>query len=470
MHRNPFDDVAALLARVSDEHRIPGIAVAAIKDGNLAHVATHGWRDPQRQLPMTDSTPARWYSISKPITALALAHLVARGKLRWDQPLSQLVPGLRFADPVATERADLRDCLLHRTGLPSGNWTWWQAPSDPAELLRRLPHIPCASGFRYSSQYQNLTFTILGEVFRHCGTTWHQAVRDLLEPIGIRPLTRLAEFVAADRMIGYGPNGFAPPTPSADFDFEAIAPASAICGSIIELAKLGNALAHDGQGLLPPSAWAEVIQPELVLPAPPWPEMRQPGVALAGRNLVYRGDVVLHWTGGWVGYVSHLLAVPSRKLAVCVLANRTASNAADLLAFSMLDRAAGWDPAPWADRYLDQKRAFRRNAEKRLASRLAAPRGAWPCDPAAMAGRFTHPGYGDLEIHHAGDNLRLHFRGTEWPLTPRPDGKVTAEGGEGENIDTCWDLHPVVNGADVLAWEFGPDAPDAPCRFARAEK
>jgi CubicO group peptidase (beta-lactamase class C family) len=416
---------------------------------------------------MTADTPSRWYSISKPITALALAQLVAQGKLRWEQPVSQLVPGLQFADPVATTQANVRDCLLHRTGLPTGNWTWWQAPADPAELLRRLPHIPCSAGFRGGHEYQNLGFTILGEVFQACGTTWHQAIHELLEPLGIKPLTRLAEFVAADRMLGYGPNGFAPAAPAGDFDFEAIAPASAVCGTIRELAKLGNALAYDGRGLLPSAAWAEVIRPELAMPSPDWPEMRQPGVALAGRTLNYRGELVLHWAGGWVGYVSHLLAVPSRRVAVCALANRTSSNVSDLLAFAMLDRAAGWNPAPWADRYLEQKRGFRRAAEERLAARFARPRGNWPCAPSTMTGRFTHPGYGDLEVQLAGDGLQLQFRECMLLMTPRTDGTVSAEGGTGESRDTAWDLRPVVNGRELVAWEFGPDDPAAPCRFER---
>lgn len=219
-----FQDVAALLARVADDHKAPSVAAAAVVDGQIAHVATQGYRDLERRLPMTADTPSRWYSISKPLTGLAFAQLVHQGKLRWDQPVAQLVPGLRFADAVATERATIADCLLHRTGLPSGDWTWFGAPSDPAELLRRLPHVACTPGFRAGHHYQNLHFTILGEVFRAAGTDWHQALRDLLVSLGVQPLTRLSEFVAADRALGYGPNGFTPPFPVADFDFEAIAP------------------------------------------------------------------------------------------------------------------------------------------------------------------------------------------------------------------------------------------------------
>ncbi len=458
-----FDDIQALLALVAEEHGVPGLAVAAMVDGELACVATHGWRDVERQLPMTADTPARWYSISKPITTLALAQLVDAGRVRWDQAVSEFVPGLRFADPVATARATVTDCLLHQTGLPAGNWTWWQAPADPAELLRRLAHIPCSAGFREGHHYQNLGFTILGEVFRACGTTWAAAVREVLTPFGIRPLTGLAEFVAADRMVGYGPNGFMPATRAVDFDFAGVAPASAVCGTIVELARLGHALVENHR------VWAELLRPRIPLSAPTWPEMTDAAVALAGRTMRYRGEPALVWSGGWVGYGSHLVVVPSRRVAVAVLANRTASNAPDLLAWSLLDRAAGWGRAPWAERYLEQKRAMRKGAADRLARRAARPRGVWPATLPALAGRFAHAGYGELATVVDGGELRLRFRGGEWPLTPRADGVVSAEGGTGDYADDCWNLRPVLAGADVVAWEFGPDDSSAPCRFARCD-
>ena len=450
---------AELLARTSTEHVVPGLAAANVVEGAVAEIVVHGWRDLERRLPLTADTPSRWYSISKPLTGLALAQLVATGKLRWDQPVASLVPGVRFADPVATERATIADCLLHRTGLSSGDWTWFGAPSDPAELLRRLPHVPCRPGFRAGHFYQNLHFTILGEVFKAAGTDWHRAMRDLLEPLGVKPLTRLSEFVAADRVIGYGPNGFAPATREADFDFEGVAPASAVCGSITELAQVARMMARGGEGALPAKAWAEVTQPRLALGTASYPEWCTPCVALAGRTVVYRGELALQWAGGFRGYTSHLVALPGRKAAACAFSNRTSSPAAEALAWTFLDRAVGWEPAPWLERFIESKRAMRRAGEKRLAARLAEPAAPWPAT--AVDGRFTHPAYGELMV--TGDR-RLRFREVELPLVPRADGTVSADGSH-DGGEICWMIRPEVAGNKVVAWLFNPDDPSAPCRF-----
>jgi CubicO group peptidase (beta-lactamase class C family) len=465
MTRGRFADTAALLVRAAEEHQVPGLAAGAVVDGEVAHLAVHGWRDLGGRLPMTTETPSRWYSISKPLTALALAQQVAAGRLRWDRPLASLLPGVEFADPVVTARAEVGDCLLHRTGLPTGDWVWVNGPNNPDELLRRMRHLPCSVGFRAAHAYQNLGFTVLGQVLGALGHDWHQAMLSLLAPLGVHPQTRLHEFAAADRALGYGPNGFTPPICMPDFDFEGIAPASAVCGSITELAQVARMMARSGAGVLPRALWDEVTQGVLVLPDSEWPELRHHAVALAGRVAIYRGERVLTWAGGHRGYVAHLLALPDRRAAACAMANRGSSMAAELLAWSMLDRALEWEPLPWADRFLARKRAMRRTGEARLAARLARPTAPWPVRD--VCGVYHSPAYGELRIDVVEDTPRLSFRGVDLPLVPRPGGTLSADGPSIDFSEVCWDIRPLLIDERMAGLDFGPDDPGMPCRFVR---
>jgi CubicO group peptidase (beta-lactamase class C family) len=436
-------------------------------------VAVHGWRDLERRLPMTPDTPSRWYSMSKPMTAVALGRLVEAGRLTWERPLLSLLPDLRFADAVATERANVADCLLHRTGLISGAWIWMGAPQTAETLMRRLPHVSCRFGYRHGFHYQNLNFTILGEVIKALGTDWHQVIREWLGLLGVRPLTRLGEFAASERALGYGPNGFMPARRMEDFDFEGTAAASSVCGSIKELAQVARLMALggtvDGREIVSRAMWQELTRPVLALSDPKWPEMRHTCAALAGARSVYRGEVLLTWAGGFRGYTAHLVALPERRAAACAMVNRSASPASDLLAMSLLDRAAGWECLPWADRYLEEKRRNRKEGERRLAERLARPSAPWPFPVEAGCGWFEHPAYGELTVVKDGDGARLRFRNTDLPLTPRPDGTVSAEGGNEDSSEILWDLRPVLESGRVVAWQFSPDDPLWPCCFRRAE-
>jgi CubicO group peptidase (beta-lactamase class C family) len=466
-----FGDVAGLLERVATDHAVPGVAVAAVVDGELAHVATHGWRDLERRLPWTPDTPSRWYSISKPLTAIAVGRQVEAGRLAWDQPLRSLLPDLRFEDPAATERATIADCLLHRVGMISGGWLWMGRSMSAAELMRRIPHVSCRPGFRGGHRYQNLNFTILGEVLKAVGTDWHSVMKEWLGILGVKPLTTLAEFRAADRALGYGPNGFAPARRADDFDFEGTAGASAVCGSIVELARVGRMMALggavDGCAIVSPDTWSELTRPALALPDPTDKELRHPCVALAGVRVVYRGEPLLRWAGGFTGYTAHVLALPERRAAACALVNRTASPTSDLLAFSMLDRAAGWEPLPWEDRFLRSKREARAAAEQRLAERLAQPAAPWPCPVEAVCGRFENPAYGPLHVEQAEGGARWRFRDVSLPLVPRANGVFSADGRHADAGEIMWEVRPVWEAGRIAAWTFGPDDASQPCRFER---
>lgn len=466
-------ELPAILERIAREHAVPGAAAAAIVDGTVAREAVHGLRDVARGLPVTPSTRFRWYSISKPLTALALLQAAEDRLLDLDEPLTRHLPDLRFADPVATERATARDCLLHRTGLSGGEWTWHLAPPDPSELLRRLPHLPCRQGFRAGFHYQNLHFTILGELLRAAGRDWHLAMRALLAPLGVAPATTLPAFAAGERALGYGPNALTPPEPQEDEDFAGAPAASAVCGTIGELARVAAACArsgaYDGDRWISQRAWAEAVRPVLCQAAPEWPELRQPGAALAGRVVVYRGEPLLQWAGGWRGYVSHMLVLPERRTAACALANRTSSAAAEAIAFATLDRAAGFEPLPWPERFLTQKQRLRRRGGARLAERLARPAASWPCAPADAAGRFRHPAYGEIEVVIAGSGARLRFRNADLPLVPRDDGTFSADGSTVDAAELSFDLRPALSSGRVAAWSFNPDDPAAPLTFARSD-
>jgi len=469
--KDKFGDVKELLERVVADHVLPGVVVAAVVDGELVHAEACGYRDLEQKLPVTEDTPSRWYSISKPITAVAWGRLVESGKVKWDTPVKELLPELRFSDPVATERATIRDLLLHRTGMVGGGWFWMGEVIPPEVMMERIPHVPCTPGFRAGFHYQNLNFTILAEAMKTLGTNWHDAIKETLGVLGVKPLTSLKEFVEADRMLGYGPSGFSPPERLDDFDFEACAGASAICGSVKELAQVARMIALggtvDGNEVVSESMWKELVQPVVGAGDPSWPEMCQASLQLAGHRVAYRGEVLCSWAGGFSGWTAQIEVLPGRKAAGVALVNRSASPASDALGLEMLDRAAGWDALPWADRFLEQKRKLRAAGPKKLEERLARPVGEWPCSTEGVCGSFEHPAYGSFSVERTGEEVRMRFRHVDLPMQPREDGTVSVDGSHQDATELMWDLKPIVEGDEVAAWDFGPDGEPSICRFER---
>src|SRR5882672_9288815 len=82
---------------------IPGFAIAVAVDGRIVWSEAFGYADLAAKRPTTTATQFRIGSVSKPLTADAVAQLYEQGKLELDAPVQRYVPA--FPDkgaPVTT--------------------------------------------------------------------------------------------------------------------------------------------------------------------------------------------------------------------------------------------------------------------------------------------------------------------------------------------------------------------------------
>lgn len=83
-------------AHYVDVERLPGFLVSVARHGRVAHLTAHGHRDVAARLPVTPDTLYRIYSMTKPVTAVAVLLLMEEGKLSLDDPVAVHLPA--FAD------------------------------------------------------------------------------------------------------------------------------------------------------------------------------------------------------------------------------------------------------------------------------------------------------------------------------------------------------------------------------------
>ncbi len=131
-----FANVQALIDRYVAEGKLPGAVVALVRPGRhrplflkAGNIAFDGGA------PVDEDTLWRVYSMTKPITAMAVMQQVALGRLRLDQPISEVLPEYKamqvLIDPAkglesraATTPITVRHLLTHTAGLSysiSGN-------------------------------------------------------------------------------------------------------------------------------------------------------------------------------------------------------------------------------------------------------------------------------------------------------------------------------------------------------------
>ena len=115
-----------------DDGRLPGFHLVVSRHGKVAHQHRYGMRDIEASLPVDADTIWRIYSMTKPITSVALMMLVEEGKLLLTDPVSKFIPSFGEArvwrggsvvkpitEPV-TEPMLVWHLLTHTAGLTYG--------------------------------------------------------------------------------------------------------------------------------------------------------------------------------------------------------------------------------------------------------------------------------------------------------------------------------------------------------------
>ena len=118
--------------RYVDEGRLAGFAVAVARRGEVAHFGMYGHKDSETSAPITSDTMYRIYSMTKPVTSIALMMLVEQGLLQLTDPVSKFIKSfgetrvwntgtiLKPMTAALTEPIRVWHLLTHTSGLTYG--------------------------------------------------------------------------------------------------------------------------------------------------------------------------------------------------------------------------------------------------------------------------------------------------------------------------------------------------------------
>jgi CubicO group peptidase (beta-lactamase class C family) len=98
---------------------LPGGLTLIWRRGALAHKSLVGMADIAKAAPMREDAIFRLYSMTKPVTAVALLMLLEDGKIALDDPVAKFIPGFAGLKPQARPMTVL-DLLRHTSGLTYG--------------------------------------------------------------------------------------------------------------------------------------------------------------------------------------------------------------------------------------------------------------------------------------------------------------------------------------------------------------
>jgi CubicO group peptidase (beta-lactamase class C family) len=113
----PGDTILMMDRLVSAEmsrHKIPGMAVAVVKNGEVVVAKGYGFANLEHQVPVTTHSIFQSGSVGKQFTAAAIMLLEEQGKLRLDNKIANYLPRTKARWGSIT----LRHLLTHTSGIP----------------------------------------------------------------------------------------------------------------------------------------------------------------------------------------------------------------------------------------------------------------------------------------------------------------------------------------------------------------
>ena len=129
MSRERLDRLPPYFKTYLDRKKISGLSLLVSRSGNIVHQSHQGVMDWDTGTPITDDTLFRIYSMTKPITSVALMMLYEEGRFRLEHEVFRYLPEFRNtpvfdsgdAENFTTRAADrpmqIRDLLTHTSGL-----------------------------------------------------------------------------------------------------------------------------------------------------------------------------------------------------------------------------------------------------------------------------------------------------------------------------------------------------------------
>jgi CubicO group peptidase (beta-lactamase class C family) len=417
--------------KVMKEFKVPGLALAIVKDDKVVLSKGYGVRNINDNIPVDVQTRFGIASNSKAFTATALALLVEEGKLEWDAPVINYIPWFALNDPYITRELNIRDLLVHRSGLGLGGGDlllWPSTTYTRKEITERLRYVPLVKSFRTTYAYDNVLYLVAAEVIKAVsGKTWEEFVQTrILDKLGMKYTTVTCSSVAEAGNVATPHaemNGKVQPVkPSLSDNTN---PAGGINSCAEDITKwmkvqLDSGRMEDGARLFSPATtrqlWS-IVTPMPISNQPPELKRFQPnfnGYALGFRVRDYEGKKYVWHTGGLSGYVSKISLIPEINLGVAVFTNQEMEVAYESITNYILDRYLGASPYDWLNAY---KKVSERNEES-LANTMKSVEASHdklskPHLPLQKyAGMYSDNWYGNILIEYKDGKLMMKFMQT----------------------------------------------------------
>lgn len=153
------EKVDKIITKAMTQEKFPGMAVAVVQDNKVVFQKVYGVKSVKTKEPVNDNTIFSIGSVSKAYTAVAVMRLVQDGKIDLDSPIKKYMKNI----PQAWGDITIRQYLTHTSGIPDVKGEKDKGSFD--ETLKQAGKQPMSfTPPGKKQQYNNFNFAILGKL------------------------------------------------------------------------------------------------------------------------------------------------------------------------------------------------------------------------------------------------------------------------------------------------------------------
>ncbi|WP_255323020.1 serine hydrolase [Lysobacter sp. K5869] len=450
-----------IVEEVQARYRLPGFAVAVVENGKVAYSHTQGELVAGSGQAVGPDALFKIASNTKSMTTALLARLVDQGKLRWDDPVTKYLPDFRMHEDWVTREMQVRDLLIHNSGLRAGagDLMLWPEPNrfTRADVIHGLRYLKPVHSFRSRYDYDNLLYIVAGEVAAAAGGAPYEDLlrREVFAPLGMDGC-RVGAFARAEagplaqpharrdgRYVPVREDGDTIPATSMD-------PAGGVRCGLNDMTRWLRAWldpatpARDGKPWLSEPQRVELWRAQM--PMTPgrrqrdWSNTHFAAYGYGWRLSDFDGEFKVSHTGTLMGMYSLTALLPERKAGFVVLINGDAGDARSVFDQALTQhytRPRGERGVAW---YAD---AIEREAQAPAANRAPDTSERVPAAAAELSGRlgvYRDPWFGEVAVCARGGEVEFASR-----KSPLLTGKIVRVG---PRLRVDWDAEEI----DTEAW------------------
>lgn len=333
------DDLAAYLNQFErnfeeglNGKRIPGAAVAIVKDGRVVFQKGFGVKEKGKPEPVDEHTVFRLGSVSKGFASVLTGVLVEEGMVDWDRPVADYLELFRLNDPGQTGRVQVRHLLSHTSGLPRHAYTNLVEDGLPLDrIIPRFEQVPLISKEGEQIAYQNAAYSAIEKVLEEqTGSDFNKLLDEkLFGPLAMNYASathddiQTSENRALPHIYHSRGRGYVPVSISGKY-YNAVS-SGGINASASDMGKWLLLLTGNAPDVISKETLDEIYSPLANINnrrfSRHWAGVNRSHYAMGWRVLDNQGQKIVYHGGYVNGYRSEIAFSPEDGVGICILIN-----------------------------------------------------------------------------------------------------------------------------------------------------